>query len=587
MLILIASMGVRLKGFHSEDIRNLVPSEITLPMSVEELENTENNRIQNRTIKSVRLGSIGISYQTGITANGTRIAPDELRLLVAPGMVFAYDTILFVTVLRYVHLMQREEIQAKILRDHYFKISTGSISEFSLMGLAYLERCHFAKAKKLAELYERGCFILHLDGTNEGGIYTHFVVREGIRGNVLYAEKIVSESEKAIIPILKKVKQHFGVPDAMISDMSAPIGKAVQAMFPNIPHRLCHFHFLKAIGTSLLSEKHKPLMISVKRMKNILNAQRKGLVAKLNSSRNKKYHEDCTWLISIIDQINDYQNDLSGEGFPFDLPALAFHNSCEQVSCVIETILNEVLESEKELCIILCFIKNRIQEFLDCSQINQLKNLNDIFMKLRDILHPKTEKEQTPLSWGMINSDTQLVDIEGKLEKLYERSVKKAKNKQSKYLLTAWGIVQNRLKKYKGKLNPVIEFNDENFILPRTNNLCETGFRDCKRKGRRITGLRHLSNYMDNLPPQYFYTFNLDDLDYIKTVFGNGEICDSFHFTDKNSVKADVEKMKIQRLSPKSIDYKLIRGKDYFKRFTEHFTSQEKGGNSLRSKEVA
>ena len=587
MLILIASIGVRLKGARSEDIRNFVPPAITVSMSAEELKNTENNRIQNRTIKSVRLGSLDINYQTGITADGTRIAPDELRLLAAPGMTFAYDTILFVTILRYVNLMQREEIRAKILRDHYFKISTGSISELSLTGLAYLERCHFAKAKKLAELYGRGCFIIHLDGTNEGGMYTHFVVREGIKGNVLYAEKIVSESKKAIVPILKKVKQYFGVPDAVMSDMSASIGKAVQVVFPDIPHRLCHFHFLKAVGAGLLSKKHKPLIISVKRIKNMLNAQRKEVVAKLNSCRNKKYHEDCTWLISIIDQINDYQNDLSGEGFPFDLPALAFHNRCKQVSHVIEVILNEGLDCEKELSIILCFIRNRIQEFLNCSHISQLKNLSDIFMELRDILHPKTEKEQTPLNWGMINSNIQLVDIEKKLEKLYERSEKKANSKQSKYLLIAWGIVQDRLKKYKDKLNSVIEFNGEKFILPRTNNLSETGFRDCKRRGRRTTGLRHLSNYMDNLPPQYFYTFNLDDPDYIKTVFGNGEIYDSFHLIDKNYVKADVEKMKAQRLSPKSIDYKLIRSEDYFKRFTEHFTGHKKCGNSLNTKKVA
>jgi len=97
----------------------------------------------------------------------------------------------------------------KYLKNYNFKISTGSISELSLMGLAYLERCHFARAKKLSRLYRKGCFIIHLDGTNEGGIYTHFVVREGIRGNVLYAEKIASENANDIKQILRKVKKYF------------------------------------------------------------------------------------------------------------------------------------------------------------------------------------------------------------------------------------------------------------------------------------------------------------------------------------------------------------------------------------------
>ena len=181
----------------------------------------------------------------------------------------------------------------------------------------------------------------------------------------------------------------------------------------------------------------------------------------------------------------------------------------------------------------------------------------------------------------MINSDIKVQDIQKKLDDLYVRAGRNTKGKKSKYLLNAWKIIYSRLKKYKDKLNPIIEFNGEKFILPRTNNLCETGFRECKRKARRTTGQRHLSNYMDNLPPQYFYTFNLDDQEYVKTVFGDAEMCDSFHQIDKNSVKADVKKMKTRRLSPKAIDYKLIRSKDYLKKLTNHFTGTNKYSDDL------
>jgi len=57
-------------------------------MSEEELKNTKNNRIQTRTIKSVRLGSLDTNYQTGTTVGGVKVAPGELRLLVAPKMTF-------------------------------------------------------------------------------------------------------------------------------------------------------------------------------------------------------------------------------------------------------------------------------------------------------------------------------------------------------------------------------------------------------------------------------------------------------------------------------------------------------------------
>lgn len=233
------------------------------------------------------------------------------------------------------------------------------------------------------------------------------------------------------------------------------------------------------------------------------------------------------------------------------------------------------------------FIRNRIQEFLDYNHINQVKKLNDIFSELRDILHPKTEKEKTPLNWGMLDSDIQIENIADRLEKLRTRAGKKVKTKLSPYLMKAWKILVNRLDKYKGKLDPVIEFKDEKFILPRTNNLCETGFRDCKRQARRTTGMRHLSNHMDNLPPQYFYTFNLNDQEYVKAVYGDGEICDSFHEIDKNDVKKDVEKMKTQRQSPKVIDHKLIGKDDYLEQITKYFTDTNKSGSSLGLKKSA
>ena len=99
--------------------------------------------------------------------------------------------------------------------------------------------------------------------------------------------------------------------------------------------------------------------------------------------------------------------------------------------------------------------------------------------------------------------------------------------------------------------------------------------------------MRHLSHHMDNLPPQYFYTFNLNDQEYIKTVFGGGEICDSFHEIDKDTVRARVVKMKTQRLSPKAINHKLIRSDDYLKQVTKHFTGRDQGNDCSRQENAA
>ena len=521
----------------------VIPSAISLPLSPEEMGDTAGRRLQSRTIRSVRLGELTVKYGVGTDRAGNRIIPGELRLIAPPGNNFAYDTILFVTVMRYVRLMQREEIQRRILKEHSFHISTGSVSQLSLEGLAYLEKCHFAAAERLAALYRRKCFFIHLDGTNEGGEYTHFVVRDGMSRNVIYSEKIPSEGEDSIVPVLEKVKFLFGIPSAVVSDMSEAIKNAVAKVFRGVPHRLCHFHFLKAIGKDLLTEHHHRMCISVKRMKTTLCEIRKKTKdeqAALHcgrTGRRRKGHYDCGWLLSAIDRINDSGRDLGAEGFPFDLSALAFHERCAQVFEALEQIMDGGVRPEAAC---FCFLRNRLQEFLQWEKgdVAQIKTLNGIFNELRDILHPKTEGERIPLNWGMQGGDIRASEMEPELERLRIRAEKKIKSKGlTKYLLKAWKIVASRLKKQQGMLDPSITLGNETVILPRTNNLSETGFRDAKRKARRTTGKKNLSKHMDELPAQYFYTFNLDDPEYVKTVYGDGEIFDSFHLVDRKEVK--------------------------------------------------
>ena len=91
-------------------------------------------------------------------------------------------------------------------------------------------------------------------------------------------------------------------------------------------------------------------------------------------------------------------------------------------------------------------------------------------------------------------------------------------------------IIYKHLKKYGKQLNPEITIhNRQKVLLPRTNNLSETGFQEIKGKARRTSGKKNLSGYMDHLPAKYFYVVNLDDPEYVEVVFGDKEIYDCFH----------------------------------------------------------
>ena len=568
-----------------------IPQVISLPLCSRDKENCLKTRFQMRCVKSVRLGQIKLKYETGKTAQNRQIHPADLQSLVPRANTFAYNTILSVTRMRFGLLMQREEIQQQIALESGFHISTGSISNLSSMGLAYLEQCHFTQAQKLAERYRQKCFFIHLDGTNEGGKYTHFVVREGMSGNVLYGKKIISESEASIVPVLKRVKELFGDPEAVISDMSPAIKKAVKAVFKNVPHRLCHFHFLKDIGKDMLHNLHQPLKYSVKNLQNQLKEFRtKFDVASLSltsakSRKQAQQREYISWFISMIDRINDYEKDLSAEGFPFDLTYLAFYERCRQVYDSMEIILVKMIKSgelkqmDRTSSTTLSLMRNTLQKFLErlTPSINQINKVNGLFLQIRDILHPKTEQDRIPLNWGMIDEETKVQNIEKKLEQLTKKAEKKVKAKSlPKYDHNAWNLIYKHLKKYAKQLNPEIQLNGKTVLLPRTNNLSETGFRDAKRKARRTTGKKNLSKYMDELPSQYFYIINLEDPDYVKTVFGAKQIHGSFSQIDKEKIKRTMENMKAQRRSPTPIDFPLIRKDQYLPLLVNHFSQDLK-----------
>ncbi len=80
---------------------------------------------------------------------------------------------------------------------------------------------------------------------------------------------------------------------------------------------------------------------------------------------------------------------------------------------------------------------------------------------------------------------------------------------------------------------------------------------------------------MHGTEPQYFYIINLEDAEYVKTIYGDREIHESFSLIDREKIGKTVDKMKAQRQSPKVIDYKLIRNDHYLQLLVNHFSNQD------------
>ncbi len=127
-----------------------------------------------------------------------------------------------------------------------------SIAERSVTNL--LDRYDEVLAAQLADptdlrrqLAEQDRIILALDGLQpDVGHEVLWVLRDCLSGTVLLARSLLSSTAEDLAVLLQEVIEAVGLPVAgVISDGQHSIRKAVAMVLPDVPHQLCHFHFLR------------------------------------------------------------------------------------------------------------------------------------------------------------------------------------------------------------------------------------------------------------------------------------------------------------------------------------------------------
>lgn len=101
------------------------------------------------------------------------------------------------------------------------------------------------RLKKL--LAKQGRVILALDGLQpDVGHEVLWVIRDCLSGEILLAKSLLSARQQDLAALLTQVRDACPVAVAgVVSDGQHSIRKAVAAVFPEVPHQLCHFHFLR------------------------------------------------------------------------------------------------------------------------------------------------------------------------------------------------------------------------------------------------------------------------------------------------------------------------------------------------------
>lgn len=183
---------------------------------------------------------------------------------------YGLDVIALVGFLRYRRHQSLPEIHRSL---HERGLEIGERTVLNLLArYEELVTIHITDRERLQPLAQKqGSLILAVDGLKpDVGHEVLWVVRDCVSSELLLARPLLSEREADLVTLLKEVQDAFSVPiRGVISDGQRSIRNTVATAFPDIPHQLCHFHYLR--------EAAKPVYEADRHVKKELKKQVRGI----------------------------------------------------------------------------------------------------------------------------------------------------------------------------------------------------------------------------------------------------------------------------------------------------------------------
>ncbi len=172
--------------------------------------------------------------------------PEEEGYWALPHGEFGLDIIALVGTLRYERHSSVPEIHQDLCKRGVV-ISERTVTNL-LARYEELVTLHLMDQARVRErLTAQGHIILALDGLQpDVGHEVLWVLRDCLSGEVLLARSLLSASEADLAVLLREVQLSLPVPiHGVISDGQHSIRNAVCSVFPDVPHQLCQFHYLR------------------------------------------------------------------------------------------------------------------------------------------------------------------------------------------------------------------------------------------------------------------------------------------------------------------------------------------------------
>jgi len=527
--------------------------------------------LPNKKMATLAVGDL-IAHETIYHCEkcGRIFRSQELRSLVPEKCNFGFDIIVFIGKSLFLRCRNYQEILLE-LKQKNITISISEIAFLAKKFIIYLALLHKLVQKKTrGYMNMNGGYILHLDGTCDGGSPHLISVLDGISEIVLDNIKLPSENADDLIPFLEGIKKAYGFPLAVVSDMSKAIALAIKKVFKNVAAFICHYHFLKALGKDLFGDendiirkrlqKHGIQALLKRRARQLeqsiadTNTLVDGFVSGIESEKIPlNYplgHFPEIAAYTLLKWTLDGKNQGNGFGFPFDQTYLSFYQRLTEVNSRLHQLIEIKLRGDWKDNIIYGKI---CHDLLDVINDPALKKAG-VKMEEKVIVFDNLRKAMRitlPENKQGLNDNGDLSNI-----KTIKQEVKKFRDhlcRDKKYSGNKdYRKMVEQIDKYWAKLfaDPIIVETKAGKVViqpQRTNNILEQFFRKLMRIFRKRNGFNAMEKIIKTMLSDTPFVVNLENKDYMNILLNGKETLEEgFAEIDSKQVREELEKSRTE-----------------------------------------
>jgi len=490
----------------------------------------------------------------------------ELRTLIPKHGNFGYDIIVFVGKALFLGCRNYQQIRLELQRKN-IRISESGIAFLSKKFVLYLGILHRSVQRKTKKhMRFNGGYILHLDGTCDGGSPHLISVLDGITGIVLDNTKMPSENSEHLIPFLEGIKKAYGVPLAVVSDMGKGIALAVQKVFKHVPAFICHYHFLKAVGKHLLGNEYdiirdklreyaiRTVLIRAKTRLEKLIADSPQLVdTMVMGIESERLPVDgilsavpAVAAYTLISWVLDAESECNGFGFPFDQSHLVFYQRLREFGVRLHEMYRIQLQDDWKENKIYSKISHDLHGVLNDPVLKEaargMKEKLVVFNRLRKAMRITLPENRRGLNDnGELPASMKTIEKEvGKFRTRLTTSKEYPEYKEYKKLVEQ--IDTNQEKLFADPI--VVKTAAGNMVVQpqRTNNILERYFRMLMRGHRKRNGFSSVEKVLKTMLPDTPLAMNLNNREYMQILLaGKKTLEELFAEIDSKEVRHAME----------------------------------------------